>query len=75
MPSSPKSAPRVTANNTVKLPVRLQQRVRRAMAAEGFTVWAEFCRVALTEKCQRAEERLRSADPAEFRRRYGGPAA
>ncbi len=76
----PKRAPRdpavkVTANNTVKLPTALQRRVQRAMNVEGFTVWSEFCRVALTEKCHAVEDRLRSRDPGEFNRRYPEPPA
>jgi hypothetical protein len=59
------------ANNTVKLPATLQRRVAEAMRVEGFTVWAEFCRVALTEKCHRVEDHLRSRDPADFQRLYG----
>jgi hypothetical protein len=70
----PKSAlakrPRVASNNTVKLPAALQRRVLKAMSVEGFTVWAEFCRVALTEKCHLIEHRLRERDPVEFERRY-----
>lgn len=64
--------PSVATNNTVKLPAALQERVLTAMAVEGFTVWAEFCRVALTEKCRAIEDRLRARDPADFQRRYGG---
>lgn len=72
MPKSP-SAPRVAIaiNNTVKLPAVLQRRVVLAMGVEGFTVWSEFCRVALTEKCHLVEDRLRARDPAEFQRWYG----
>jgi hypothetical protein len=62
---------RIAANNTVKLPGALQDRVLRAMDVEGFTVWSEFCRVALTEKCHLIEDRLRARDPAEFQRHYG----
>jgi hypothetical protein len=61
---------RVASNNTVKLPAELQRRVLKAMSVEGFTVWAEFCRVALTEKCHLIEHRLRERDPADFDRRY-----
>lgn len=49
--------PRRPGNNTVKLTDVLQRRVAQAMLAEGFTVWSEFCRVALTEKCQNSEAR------------------
>lgn len=59
------------ANNTVKLPVILQRRVLNAMSVEGFTVWSEFCRVALTDKCHHIEDRLRGRDPGEFQRIYG----
>jgi len=64
-------SPTMPSNNTVKLPTVLQVRVANAMMADGFTVWAEFCRVALTEKCQATENALRSNDPIEFRRIYG----
>jgi hypothetical protein len=65
----------VVSNNTVKLPAALQRRVVKAMSVEGFSVWAEFCRVALTEKCHLIEDRLRERDPAEFQRRYEEPPA
>jgi hypothetical protein len=61
----------VPRNNTVKLPDGLRERVAKAMAAEGFTVWSEFCRVALTEKCVAVERNLRSRDPQEHLRLYG----
>ena len=64
-------ATKLPANNTVKLPATLQRRVENAMQVEGFTVWAEFCRVALTEKCHHSEDHLRARDPAEFQRVYG----
>lgn len=67
----PSLHPLIARNNTVKLPVPLQRRVVEAMSVEGFTVWAEFCRVALTEKCHLIEDRLRARDPVEFQRRYG----
>ncbi len=41
------------------------------MEVGGFTVWSEYCRVALTEKCQAVERELRERDPAEFLRVYG----
>ena len=76
MPSSRNPAQgRVAINNTVKLPWALQRRVETAMAVEGFTVWSEFCRVALTEKCHLAEDRLRQRDPVEFQRIYVGAEA
>jgi NADPH:quinone reductase-like Zn-dependent oxidoreductase len=62
---------RLPSNNTVKLPAVLQLRVAHAMLADGFTVWAEFCRVALTEKCSTTERSLRIADPAAFKLIYG----
>jgi hypothetical protein len=62
--------PKLAANNTVKLTAALQRRVGTAMQVEGFTVWSEFCRVALTEKCHLIEDRLRARDPAEFQRLY-----
>lgn len=65
------SVPEVPSNNTVKLSEILRARVSNAMRAEGFTVWAEFCRVALTEKCQSTEQALRSTDPSEHARIYG----
>jgi hypothetical protein len=65
------SVPKLAANNTVKLPATLQQRVVQAMQVEGFTVWSEFCRVALTEKCHLIEDHLRLRDPGEFQRVYG----
>lgn len=49
-------------NNTVKLPVALRRRIRKAMAADGFTVWSEFCRVALMGKCHEIENRVRARD-------------
>jgi hypothetical protein len=58
-------------NNTVKLTDQLRERVVKAMAIEGFTVWSEFCRVALTEKCQAAELKLRERDPMSFTKIYG----
>jgi hypothetical protein len=61
------------ANNTVKLTEALRLRVAKAMEAGGFTVWSEFCRVALTEKCQATESDLRKRDPAEFFRIHGKP--
>jgi hypothetical protein len=61
----------VPRNNTVKLPDTLRERIAKAMAAEGFTVWSEFCRVALTEKCVAVERNLRSRDPVEHLRLYG----
>lgn len=70
-----RSVKAVSVNNTVKLPPMLRQRVEQAMAVEGFTVWSEFCRVALTEKCQHVEDRLRTRDPAGFQRRYQGHGA
>jgi hypothetical protein len=71
--SSQVKRPAIATNNTVKLPVELQRRVVKAMSVEGFTVWAEFCRVALTEKCHLIEDRLRDRDPTEFQRRYAEP--
>ena len=62
------------ANNTVKLTEALRLRVAKAMEVGGFTVWSEFCRVALTEKCQMVESELRKRDPAEFARIFGKPA-
>lgn len=69
MSGAPKSL-QSAVNNTVKLPVALQSRVLKAMSVEGFTVWSEFCRVALTEKCHLIEDHLRARDPAEFQKRY-----
>ncbi len=61
---------KVARNNTVKLTEALRDRVVKAMAAEGFTVWSEFCRVALTEKCIAVERNLCSRDPQEYARVY-----
>ncbi len=71
-PSAP-VGPKIAANNTVKLPASLQRRVVAAMAVEGFTVWSEFCRVALTEKCHHTEDGLRARDPLEYQRTYPTP--
>jgi hypothetical protein len=61
--SSPSSdSPAVAANSTVKLPASLRERVAKAMQAEGFTVWSEFCRVALTEKCAAIEVKAQLQD-------------
>jgi hypothetical protein len=68
--SSPPARLQIAVNNTVKLPAALQRRVIIAMNVEGFTVWSEFCRVALTEKCHLIEDHLRARDPVEFQRRY-----
>jgi hypothetical protein len=57
-----------SANNTVKLTSELRLRIAAAMSVEGFTVWSEFCRVALTEKCDSTEARLRARDPGEYER-------
>jgi hypothetical protein len=73
MPKSPVPVgTKLAANNTVKLSASLQRRVELAMRVEGFTVWSEFCRVALTEKCHVTEDRLRLRDPVEFQRVYPG---
>lgn len=58
-------------NNTVKLTDTLRVRIANAMGAGGFSVWSEYCRVALTEKCQAIESDLRTRDPAEYARIYG----
>lgn len=58
-------------NNTVKLSEPLRIRVQKAMHVEGFTVWSEFCRVALTEKCRAVESELRLRDPEECARIFG----
>jgi hypothetical protein len=74
MPRSPRrriKQPEMPINNTVKLTESLRDRVAKAMAAEGFTVWSEFCRVALTEKCLVVERNLRTRDPHEYGRLYG----
>jgi hypothetical protein len=71
MPRQPTpSVAKLAANNTVKVPAALQRRVVSAMKVEGFTVWSEFCRVALTEKCHHTEDHLRARDPEEFQRLY-----
>lgn len=71
MPKPSKSKPTdLPANNTVKLTETLRERVANAMEAGGFAVWSEYCRVALTEKCQAIERELRERDPVEFSRIY-----
>ena len=70
-PNRRSESPTVPRNNTVKLTDALRERVSRAMAAEGFTVWSEFCRVALTEKCVAVERNLRTRDPMEHAKIYG----
>ncbi len=45
------------------------------MGVAGNSVWAEFCRVALTEKCQAVERELRERDLSTFLRIYGETAA
>lgn len=67
----PGNEPTVPRNNTVKLTDALRDRVARAMAAEGFTVWSEFCRVALTEKCVMVERNLRNRDQQEPTQLFG----
>jgi hypothetical protein len=62
--------PAVPRNNTVKLTDALRDRIAKGMSAEGFTVWSEFCRVALTEKCVAIERNLRTRDPQEHARLY-----
>ncbi len=71
VPRRPQVVSEIPTNNTVKLSEALGQRVANAMKVEGFTVWAEFCRVALTEKCQATEKALRERDPTEFAAVYG----
>lgn len=71
MPKPAKPAAELPVNNTVKLTENLRSRVTKAMDVGGFSVWSEFCRVALTEKCQAIEANLRERDPAEFARIYG----
>ena len=72
VPKPAKSIPaELPVNNTVKLTEALRVRVTRGMEVSGFSVWSEFCRVALTEKCQSLESDLRERDPAEFGRIYG----
>src|SRR5690242_19232189 len=76
MPRQPRRSPKpieMPVNNTVKLTESLRDRVAKAMVAEGFTVWSEFCRVALTEKCLTSERNLRGRDPHEHARSYGRP--
>jgi hypothetical protein len=70
---NPQLAPNLSlkSNNTVILTTSLRSRVANAMLADGFTVWAEFCRVALTEKCHATENALRVSDPTDFQRIYG----
>jgi hypothetical protein len=63
--------PELPVNNTVKLTETLRLRISQAMEAGGFSVWSEFCRVALTEKCRAIKGDLRTRDPAEYARIYG----
>lgn len=70
-----KSLPKLPTNNTVKLSEALRSRVAGSMEVLGFTVWAEFCRVALTEKCHATEQALLTRDPAQHARVYGRPRA
>jgi hypothetical protein len=71
---SPGSSPTsIAANNTVKLSEAMRERVLNAMEAEGFTVWSEFCRIALMGKCKATEQKLLSRDSAEFLRIYRRP--
>lgn len=69
------AAAELPINNTVKLTDPLRLRVAKAMEVGGFTVWSEFCRVALTEKCQAIERDLRDRHPEESIRIYGAPSA
>ena len=64
--------PLIPANHTVKLSVVLQLRVAQAMARDGFTVWAEFCRVALNEKCRLSEDRALAGLPIQPKPRGPG---
>jgi Arc/MetJ-type ribon-helix-helix transcriptional regulator len=66
-----KSLASLPVNNTVKLTDNLRVRITNAMEAGGFSVWSEYCRVALTEKCQAIEGDLRTRDPSEYARIYG----
>jgi len=61
----------VPGNNTVRLSEPLRVRVAKAIAVEGYTVWSEFCRVALTEKCAAVERELKTCDRDEYVRVYG----
>jgi hypothetical protein len=47
------------------------QRVTLAMKAIGSTVYGEFVRTALVERCRKIEEELRREHPTEFERIYG----
>lgn len=64
----PKSKPK---NTTTKLDDATAERIALAMKAEGATVYAEFVRSALVEKCRGIESRLRKEHPEEFERIYG----
>ena len=70
-PPAKNPQPILPVNNTVKLTDQLRDRVVKAMHTGGFSVWSEFCRVALTEKCQDAERRLRENDPEKYMQIYG----
>lgn len=72
MPKPDRSAkPNVPRNNTVKLSEALRERIAKAMAAEGFTVWSEFCRVALTEKCAASERNRQVSESPDHARMSG----
>jgi hypothetical protein len=59
----PKSVAGVSKlNHTVKLSEDLQKRIDKVMRAEGYTVWADFCRAALNEKCRRDELRMKEQE-------------
>lgn len=68
MPKAPK-----TKNYTAKLDEPLSERVEKAMQVEGWKVFAEFCRVALNEKCRKIETDLKASDPDAYHRIYGSP--
>jgi hypothetical protein len=53
-------------NHTVKVSEDLKKRIEKVMLMEGYAVWAEFCRAALNEKCQRVEARVKEGDDDEF---------
>lgn len=62
------------ANFTVKPDKALRERIKRAMKASGATVWADFARVALLDRCRKIEAELKATHPEEYRKIYGsGP--
>ena len=49
-------------NHTVKLSEDLRKRIDKVMLTERYTIWADFCRAALNEKCRREESRMKEQE-------------